>query len=406
MTSTTPTSVSASPPEAVPAGALRILIVEDSAADTELEVEKLRDAGYACRWDRVEAQADFLTHLEQTAYDLIIADYSLPTFNGLTALELVRGRALDVPFILISGILGEERAIESLKAGATDYVMKGRIERLGPVVQRALRERDERRHRQHAEEALKRRTAELEAANRELEAFSSAVSHDLRNPLSRIFGYADLLEEHSGSRLDATGQDNLRKLRCAAEHMRELIEDLLRLSHVALSEMHWQPVDLTVLAQSIAAELQQRQPERALEFVIQAGLTAYGDPPLLRVALGNLLGNAWKYTSTHSTARIDVGMMAAEPPSRGDLLLLRSSAPLPRCSSAIFFVRDDGVGFDMARAGTLFTPFHRLHSVREFEGTGVGLATVERIIRRHGGRVWAEAEVGRGATFYFSLPVV
>ena len=244
-------------------------------------------------------------------------------------------------------------------------------------------------------------------ANRELEAFSSAVSHDLRNPLSRIIGYTDLLEEGSGNQLDAAGRDNLDKLRCAAGHMQELIEDLLRLSRVALSEMHWQPVHLSALAQSIAAELQQRQAERAVEFVIQPGLVARGDPPLLRVALENLLGNAWKYTSSHTTARIEFGELRIadrEFPIEG---AGRATSTIRNLQSeTMCFVRDDGVGFDMARADKLFAPFQRLHSALEFEGTGIGLATVQRIIHRHSGRVWAEGEVGGGATFYFTLKAV
>ncbi len=371
---------------------LRLLVVEDSALDAELAIAELQQAGLSCRWDRVETRGDFLLRLESSQYDLVLADYSLPSFDGLTALQLVRERWPDLPVILMSGVLGEEQAVESLKAGAVDYVMKSRLTRLAPVVQRALRERDASRQRQRLEAALARRTAELEAANRDLEAFTSAASHDLRNPLAVIIGYADLLAQTHGGQLDSRGRDTLERILAVAYHMTELIDDLLRLARAGRSDLSYQAVDLSAAARTIAAELQQ-QSDRRVEFVIAPGLVARGDPALLRVALENLLGNAWKYTQRQMTAHIEFGQV---PTSAS----MEAWGP-PH--ETVYFVRDDGVGFDMARAGELFKPFHRLHSAAEFEGNGVGLATVRRIIQRHGGRVWAESAVGKGATFYFSL---
>ncbi len=251
------------------------------------------------------------------------------------------------------------------------------------------------------------RTAQLEAANKELEAFSYSVSHDLRAPLRAIEGFSEALLEDYTSALDAQGQQYLQRVRQSTERMGQLIDDLLSLSRVARSEVQWQPVALSALAETIAAELQKAQPERRVEFVIQAGVVAHGDARLLRVALENLLGNAWKYTSKHATARIEFGLRIADCGlQEHQFASPGSSNPQSdiRSPQSVFFVRDDGAGFDAAYADKLFGAFQRLHTAGEFEGTGVGLATVQRIIHRHGGRIWAEGAVERGATFYFTLP--
>jgi len=232
---------------------------------------------------------------------------------------------------------------------------------------------------------LSQRTAELEAANKELEAFAYSVSHDLRAPLRAMDGFSlALLEDYTG-RLDAEGQDYLRRVRAATRTMAQLIDDLLDLSRVTRAEMRRDAVDLGPLAQSIAAELQTMQPERQVEVIIADGLNTRGDPRLLRVVLENLLSNAWKFTGQQPQARIAFGLAEQN-------------------GQTAYFVRDNGAGFDMAYADKLFGVFQRLHRADEFPGTGVGLATVQRIIHRHGGRVWAEGAVGQGATFYFTLP--
>ncbi|WP_332993135.1 sensor histidine kinase [Scytonema sp. PRP1] len=246
--------------------------------------------------------------------------------------------------------------------------------------------------RQQAEQAvqslnqgLQRAIIELQAVNKELEAFSYSVSHDLRAPLRSIDGFSQALLEDCHDQLNANGQDYLRRIRAATQRMGQLIDDLLNLSRVTRSEMYLEPVDLSLLASSICTELQQSQPERQVEFVIQTGLLAQGDIRLLRVLLVNLLNNAWKFTSKHTQARIEFRVSKSE-----------SGVP-------VYFVRDDGAGFDMTYTHKLFGPFQRLHNMRDFPGNGIGLATVQRIVHRHGGRVWAEGEVERGATFYFTL---
>jgi signal transduction histidine kinase len=233
------------------------------------------------------------------------------------------------------------------------------------------------------EQRVRERTAQLEAANRELEAFSYSVSHDLRAPLRHIDGFSELLVEESADRLDEAGRGHLQRIRRAAGRMNELIEDLLSLSRITRTEVQKETIDLTRLAREIAADLQGSG--RPVEFAAEEGVSAEGDPGLLRVVLENLLSNAWKYTAVTAQPRVAFGCRHESGGQR------------------IYYVRDNGAGFDMAFAGRLFGVFQRLHSDSEFPGTGVGLATVERIVRKHGGRIWAEAAVGEGATFSFTL---
>ena len=232
---------------------------------------------------------------------------------------------------------------------------------------------------------LSGRVAELQVLNRELEAFSYSVSHDLRAPLRSIDGFSKILLEDHAPQLDATAQDSLRRIRAAAQRMAELIDDMLSLARVSRAELKREVVDLSALARAIADNLRRAEPERQVDVVIAAGLVTEGDGRLLRAVLENLLGNAWKFSSQRLRARIEVGVQ-----SGGD-------------GGRAYYVRDDGAGFDMAYVGKLFGVFQRLHGMTEFEGTGVGLATVQRIVHRHGGRVWAEGAVDRGATFYFTL---
>ncbi len=253
------------------------------------------------------------------------------------------------------------------------------------VTERKRAERELRALTAELERRVAERTSQLELANKELEAFSYSVSHDLRAPLRSIDGFSQALLEDYADRLDPQGQEYLRRARAASQRMAELIDDLLNLARVARADLRREPVDLSAMARAIAGELQRSQPERRAAFVIADGLVASGDPRLLRVALVNLLGNAWKFTGKQPEARIEFGRTH-------------------RDGEPAYFVRDDGAGFDMAYVGKLFGPFQRLHGAAEFEGTGIGLATVQRIVHRHGGRVWAEGAVGRGATFYFTLP--
>ena len=224
----------------------------------------------------------------------------------------------------------------------------------------------------------------LQASYKELESFSYSVSHDLRAPLRAIDGFSLALVEDYGNQLDDTAHDYLRRVRNGAQRMGMLIDDMLQLSRVNRRELVIEEIDLGAIARSVMDELQSVEPERQVELILDQDLHVQGDPRLLRVVMDNLLGNAWKYTSKITDACIEFGLTNKD-------------------GKLIYYVRDNGVGFKMEYADKLFGAFQRLHTNDDFEGTGIGLATVARIIRRHGGQVWAESEVGKGATFYFTL---
>lgn len=234
--------------------------------------------------------------------------------------------------------------------------------------------------------SLQDRATQLEASNKELEAFSYSVSHDLRAPLRSIDGFSQVLLEDFAEKLGADGRDHLSRVRAASQRMAELIDDMLTLSRLARQEMAREDVDLSGMARAVLEDLGRNEPGRKVETVVAPGLATKADRKLLRAVLENLLGNAWKFTSKKDAARIEMG----SAPGEG--------------GATVFFIKDNGAGFNMAYAHKLFGVFQRLHAAEDFSGTGVGLATVQRVVQRHGGRVWAESIPGEGATFYFTLP--
>jgi light-regulated signal transduction histidine kinase (bacteriophytochrome) len=248
------------------------------------------------------------------------------------------------------------------------------------VIESTLPERQQ----QRLNNRLIQQIAALTERNHDIEQFSYAVAHSLRSPLWTIEIASDMLLDDYAEQLGPDGSDELRRIQAAARKMEQLVADLLHFSHLASWELCREPVDLSGLARTIAADLRQSEPQRVVEFEIAESIIAPGDARLLRLVLENLLGNAWKFTEQQPHPRIVFGSLAAE-------------------GRAIYYVRDNGVGFDMAHAGELFKPFRRLHKSSEFPGTGMGLATVQRIIERHGGHVWANSAPGHGATFYFVL---
>lgn len=255
---------------------------------------------------------------------------------------------------------------------------KSKVELVNQQLENEIEER------KRAESQIQGVNTELLSANKELEAFSYSVSHDLRAPLRGIDGFSLALLEDYADKLDEDGRDYLHRVRAATQRMGILIDDLLSLSRVTRSEMRAEKTDLGSIARSIAEELRQTQPERRAEFRIAEGLEAFVDSRLMRISLENLLGNAWKFTSKRESACIEFGSA--------------------HCDAGLaYYVRDNGAGFNPAYASRLFGAFQRLHDKDDFPGTGVGLATVQRIIHRHGGRIWAESAVDRGATFYFTL---
>lgn len=264
--------------------------------------------------------------------------------------------------------------------GATLYY-EGTVE---DITDRKRAEDELRRLNAELEDRVRQRTAQLEATNEELESFAYSVSHDLRAPLRAIDGFAQALLEDCAEQLDEEGRSHLDRVRTNAQRMGRLIDDLLTMSRVMRGTIHPEEVSISALAAAVVKDLRRGDPDRRVDIVISEGLTATADPRLIELVLANLLGNAWKFTADRARARITVDAIEQD-------------------GEAVFFVRDDGAGFDMAYSDKLFGAFQRLHSSAQFEGTGIGLATVQRIVHRHGGRIWGEGAVGKGATFYFTL---
>jgi signal transduction histidine kinase len=311
----------------------------------------------------------------------------MPEFRGMLVEEGERIRALNVEafFPLISrGNLIGILLLEKRQSGRYTLEDINLVENITSQVAVTMEKEFLQEQLRKREQELTLSTAELQSANNELEAFVYSVSHDLRAPLRGIDGWSLALLEDYQDKLDQQGCQYLNRVRSEAQRMDDLIDALLQLSRVSRAPMQLKPVDLTAIAQTIATRLQDAQPDRRAEFIIQPDLKAQCDADLLDIALYNLLENAWKFTGVCSSARIQFGKTNDK-------------------GNQVFFVRDNGVGFDMAYADKLFGAFQRLHKPSEFPGTGIGLATVQRVVRRHGGRLWADATIDKGATFYFTL---
>jgi len=496
-------------------------MLEEKARDAELVQEILKDGGFEFSFRRVQTEAEFIKALEDFRPALVLSDHCPPAFDAFSALSIVRKRSPHVPFIFVTGSLGEEMAIKALKSGAADFVLKHHMSTLPPAVQRALHHaesRVERRRSQEqlhsseeryrslvelspdalfvqtdgqivfinsaglklfdgsdpdlvlgksalefvhpddrnrvqramnrllreqksipftevrvlrvdgrivdvemaaspmkfegrpaaqvivhdiserkaAEEEIRRlnseleqrvvaRTAELEAANKELEAFSYSVSHDLRAPLRHIEGFVEIFRTTKESLLDEEAKGYLQTIADAARQMGRLIDDLLMFSRTARAEFRKSTINLNDIVQNVLRELTLDTASREIEWKIGKLPAAEGDANLVHQVFSNLICNALKYTRPRKPARIEIGGKTS-----GD--------------EVVIFVKDNGVGFDMRYVHKLFGVFQRLHRAVEFEGTGIGLANVRRIIHRHGGRTWARGEIDAGATFYFTLP--
>jgi PAS domain S-box-containing protein len=500
---------------------LRVLIVENSEEDAILLQHTLRHAGYEVTCEVVDTPETMRAALVRQDWDVITSDHAMPRFSAQAALAVAKELRPDTPFIIVSGEIDLQQVVSLLKDGSHDYIRKSELVRLGPVIERELREVGLRRERQLVEKALRvsetryrrlfeaaqdgilildadsglvidvnpfltallgyskeeflgkklwelgtfkdieaakvaylelqdkgyvryedlplktgdgrdaavefisnvylvdntkiaqcnirdisareratteikklnreidqrvqERVSQLESLNKELETFNDSVSHDLRAPLRRIKGFTDILQEDYTSQQSGESLQLLQNIRVSVDHMDLLIGALLKLGRFSHGTLNPQPVDLSALVHLISAELQQNYPDRQVKFMIAEGITVNGDDQLLRIVLENLLSNAWKFTSRRALAEIEFGV-----------------APQPDGSKA-YFVRDNGAGFNMDYAYKLFGAFQRLHNEKEFPGIGIGLATVQRIIHRHGGKVWAEGVVGEGATFYFTI---
>ncbi len=339
--------------------------------------------------------------------DCILLDLVMPGMGGQETCRRIKAAPIvrDIPLIILTALDDPGAMLEGLSAGADDYIAKSsEFEVLKARVRaqirrkqfedenRRIREELLRKELETAEARAARKLAETRAAlaeelerkNKELEAFSYSVSHDLRAPLRSIDGFSQALLEDCAGQLDAKGKSHLHRVRAAAQRMGELIDDLLELSRVTRAELRRDAVRLSDIAKAVAEELRRKDPERTVTLAIREGLVVEADHGLIQVLLDNLLGNAWKFTSRTADARVELDMEM-------------------RDGKRVYRVRDNGAGFDMAYADKLFSPFQRLHGHAEFPGTGIGLATVHRIVDRHGGRVWAEAAVGQGTTIFFTL---
>jgi PAS domain S-box-containing protein len=362
--------------------------------------------------EALRASEERFRTLAATANDAILSADSrgdITYFNP--GAERIFGYAVDAVTGKPLTLLMPERFRDAHRAGMARYLATGEARVVGKTVELVGRKRDgtefplelslaswkrgsetaftaiirDITERKAAEETLRRYAAQLESANAELDAFAYSVSHDLRAPLRSLDGFSQALLEDYRDRLDAQGTDYLQRVRSASQRMAQLIDDLLNLSHVTRTQMEVGPVDLSTMAHGVTAELRKRDPSRQVEFAIAPALVVQADRGLMGVVIENLLGNAWKFTGKRDAAHIELGVTRHN-------------------GSPAYFVRDDGAGFDMTYADKLFGAFQRLHGTADFAGTGIGLATVQRIIHRHGGRVWAEAAPERGATFYFTLP--
>jgi signal transduction histidine kinase len=379
---------------------VNILLVDDQPANLMALEAMLQGLGQ--NLVKAESGREALKQLLTHEFAVILLDVKMPDMDGFETAALIRERdkSRDTPIIFLTAAdKTHTEAVRGYAVGAVDYLVKPVVpefvrSKVSVFVELAKKTELLRRQaeqlrvgEQAARELAETRAGlvrELEHKNQELESFSYAVSHDLRAPLRRIEAFSRAVLESQHERLDADGRRFFGRIREASRQMSQLIDDVLHLSKVSRAELRQQEVDLSALATAILERLREAEPDRVVETRIRPGVVVSGDGQLLRIALTNLLENAWKFTARQPEASIEFGLSSL-------------------AGESTYFVRDNGAGFDMAHADRLFGPFQRLHLATEFPGSGIGLATVRRIMHRMGGRVWAEGLVGRGATFHFTL---
>ncbi|MGZ4732451.1 MAG: sensor histidine kinase [Terriglobales bacterium] len=356
---------------------MRALLVEDEPADVELALSALRQAGLETTADVAQTAQEFTELVRKNSYDVILADYKLPNWNGMESVEVLRREGLDIPVILVSGALGELTAVECIKQGAADYVLKDHLARLAESVRGAMREKKLREdHRQSLQE--------LARSNRDLEQFAYVASHDLQEPLRMVATYTQLLAERYQGKLDADADKYLHYAVDGALRMQKLVQDLLAFSRVGRQGGARESTDCNAVLQAALKNLEAAiQESRAVVQHAQLPVVIADSSQLVQV-FQNLIGNAIKFRGS-------------EPP------LIRVSAKA-QAKEWVFSVADNGIGIAAEHTDSVFVIFRRLHARAEYPGNGIGLSICKKIIEQHGGRIWVESEVGRGSIFQFTLP--
>jgi len=363
---------------------LRLLLVEDNPADVELILATLRKDGFDVSGDVAQNVDEFTARVHETNYDLILADYNLPQWKGTEALDILCRDNLDVPLILVTGYLGEEKAVEYIKQGAADCVLKDRLARLSSSVCTALEEKRLRAQRRQSEEALAQKVAELARSNAELEQFAYVASHDLQEPLRMIANYTQLLADRYRGKLDEQGDKYINYAVDGAVRMQALIQDLLKFSRVTTAQIEPRTIDSRAIVEQAMKNLQAAVKESGA-IVNWNGLpTIVADPSQLTQVFQNLIANAIKFHG----AEKPVVQIAAERKEH----------------EWVFAVSDNGIGIPVESWQEIFVIFRRLHTRTEYAGNGIGLSICKKIIERHGGKIWIEAQTQPGSCFKFTLP--
>jgi signal transduction histidine kinase len=363
---------------------LRVLLVEDNPADVELELLTLQKGGFDASGDVVQTAEEFTARIQTTNYDLILADYNLPQWKGTEALDILCRENCDVPLIVVTGYLGEEKAVDYIKQGATDCVLKDRLARLPTSVHRALTEKRLRDQRRHAEEELAHKVAELARSNQDLEQFAYVASHDLQEPLRMIANYTQLLAERYRGKLDPQADKYIQYAVDGAVRMQALIQDLLKFSRVGKAEIEPRTTDCRAVVEQTLKNLQAAVRESGAVVNWNGLPVVMADPSQLTQVFQNLIANAIKFHGTESPViQIDVEKNEHE---------------------WVFAVSDNGIGIPAESWQDIFAIFRRLHTRDEYAGNGIGLSICKKIIERHGGRIWIEAQATPGCRFKFTLP--
>ena len=387
----------------------RLLVVDDEMAQmkalcTTLEIEGYRTTGYSSPQEALE-------NLHAGEHELLLTDLMMPELDGIGLIKAARAIDPEIAGVVMTGHGTIDTAVAAMQVGALDYVLKPfKLNAILTVIGRALDIRRLRLENAALQRREREQAAELAAAYRDLESFSYSVSHDLRSPLRAIRGFTDLYLNEFGEGIPEEGRRRLNQVIAGAERMDQLIEDLLKFCRFSRAPLKRRAVDLNALAKRVLGDLRTRDPERVIDVQLEDLPGCEGDPSLLEQVLINLLSNAFKFTRKVENARVHIGTIVQEVEPEKDAAAQSSAVPIggtaapaqgAQRTERVYFVRDNGAGFDMKYADNLFGVFQRLHSREQFEGTGVGLSIVQRILQRHGGRIWAESAPGSGATFFF-----